>query len=398
MTIEAAGESMSEVDLTQLEPVSLPVDQLCLDPNNPRLVDKAAAGERVGDTAIPMDDWQAWCESQLRAIGYEDIVQKIQRWGFLPVDRIVVRPLVGQHEKYVVLEGNRRLAAIREIRKSPPHRMRMSGPAIASLEAPQVLVYQGADEEISWLLQGFRHIESIKGWGTYQQARFLVELRDKRGLKPGALAAQAGLDARKVGKLLRSFAGWHQAQADDEYGTLIGEQDFAVFNEAVFQSKASPLAKWLGWDETTSTFQEREHLRQLLGLLKDKTEETGKPRIERVNPDLRDHFQVLLRPEHAALLGQFLAGDTDLGDAYREAERNEGRDEGQTELTDLPTQQARLAELRLRVETLPWMRIAESDLANSFIEVLDSIAMSAQKQVDLLRSQDGQGVDSTPAS
>ena len=59
---------------------------------------------RVGRTAI-------------RGHGVTELQYSILRNGFLPLDRIVVRPISGSNGKYVVVEGTRRLAALRFLRQ-----------------------------------------------------------------------------------------------------------------------------------------------------------------------------------------------------------------------------------------------------------------------------------------
>src|SRR4051794_29176251 len=103
------------IDLVHLKPAQVDWDALYLDPNNPRLAGMSESVV-VPDEAITDARIQADLASNLREVGISDITDKIKSLGFLQIDRIVVRPIVGQDGAYVVLEGNRRVAALRSIR------------------------------------------------------------------------------------------------------------------------------------------------------------------------------------------------------------------------------------------------------------------------------------------
>lgn len=366
-------------DLTHLTPTRLRWDQIYLDPNNPRLAG-ISDGVRVEDEHIADDDVQETIAGRLREVGYVDIAEKIKKLGFLPIDRIVVRPVRNEVEKYVVLEGNRRIAALRSIRGNPVVSATLPANVRGSLDDIDVLVYDGDDADIAWLIQGVRHIESIKEWGPFQQARFLVDLQQRRGIPIKELAAVAGVSGVRVGRLVRSYYAWTQASQDSDFGGEIDERDFSIFLEAVFHRNDSPLRSWLEWDETTSRFGNDERLRTLLALMKS-TEE-GAPRITRVNPDLRDRFSKLTQPGNEGALNAFLGGERTLDESLGEVEKVHHREE----LLDLGAQRSRLSELMQRVETLPLPKIIGSPESQSFIELLDDIVQIARQQAAFLKA------------
>jgi hypothetical protein len=366
-------------DLTHLAPARLRWDQIYLDPNNPRLAG-ISDGVRVEDEHIADPDVQDTIAARLREVGYSDIAEKIKKLGFLPIDRIVVRPIRGQADRYVVLEGNRRIAALRSIRGNPVVSATLPENVRTSLDEIDVLVYDGDDADIAWLIQGVRHIESIKEWGPFQQARFLVDLQQRRGIPIKELAAVAGVSGVRVGRLVRSYHAWTQASQDSDFGGEIDERDFSIFLEAVFHRNDSPLRTWLEWDEQKSRFGNDERLRTLLALMKS-TEE-GAPRITRVNPDLRDRFSKLTQPGNEGALNAFLGGERTLDESLAEVEKVHHREE----LLDLGAQRSRLSELMQRVETLPLPKIIGSPESPAFIELLDDIAQIARQQAAFLRA------------
>ena len=47
-----------------------------------------------------------------------------------------------------------------------------------------------------------------------------------------------------------------QASKDEDFGDQITEQDFSVFQEAIFHKKESAIWLWLDWDDDTKSFKE----------------------------------------------------------------------------------------------------------------------------------------------
>jgi hypothetical protein len=90
----------------------VPLSKLLLDPNNYRFQDEPdfvfAQQSRFAEDSV-----QARASRRLRDEGLVELKNSILKNGFLPVERIVVTPYEHAEEKYLVLEGNRRVAALR---------------------------------------------------------------------------------------------------------------------------------------------------------------------------------------------------------------------------------------------------------------------------------------------
>src|SRR5208337_2323083 len=101
----------------------------------------------------------------------EELANSIRQNGWLPVDSIFVRKLAHHDSFYVVLEGNRRVAAIRMLMKDPD----ISTSLRKSLETVRVMevLDSGSKAEvqkkITYLL-GVRHHGSLKKWTPFAQA------------------------------------------------------------------------------------------------------------------------------------------------------------------------------------------------------------------------------------
>lgn len=296
-----------------LELRQVPWASVFLNPANPRLADVNDGGA-IDDEGTTDPGVQAQLlQTLMERASADELVTHIKRNGFIPIDRMVVRPLTHDPDNYVVLEGNRRTAAVRSIMGNALTAASLSDDVRATLETLQVLVYTGNDPNASWLIQGFRNMGGTKDWGPYQQAQFLQVLHEEHpDWNLSRRAETAGTTAHKAGKLGRSLAGFNQAREHPVYGDFFTPSRFAIFNEAVF-SGSHTLRNWLGWSETERRFTNEENLTTFLGLLVPNGDEI-EPRIERVNPDLRDYFPRVLTGE-PHVLHQFLVGGLSLAQA-----------------------------------------------------------------------------------
>src|SRR5687768_17588845 len=102
-----------------LEPIDVSIDQLLLDPNNPRFADVGESADQVPEHRVAEDRVQRDALERMKASRFDvaELRDTIKTVGYLPVDRIIVRRWSGSHEdgrdRFVVVEGNRRLAALR---------------------------------------------------------------------------------------------------------------------------------------------------------------------------------------------------------------------------------------------------------------------------------------------
>src|SRR5258708_1809218 len=102
-----------------LEPIELRLDQLLVDPNNPRFAELGGPHDPVPELRIPEPRVQREALDQMKAEKFDvvELRDTIKTVGYLPVDRIVVRAwggnASGAEPKYVVVEGNRRVTALK---------------------------------------------------------------------------------------------------------------------------------------------------------------------------------------------------------------------------------------------------------------------------------------------
>src|SRR5207249_10421336 len=163
-----------------LEPKRIALDDLFLDPNNPRFTtegERRVTEDKVKDAAI-----QEQAFDKISKEGVEDLRNSILRNGFLQTDRIVVRPL--QMGGYLTLEGNRRLAALFMLKQAHEQGDEsVSDAFFDSISTVEVLVYTGSEEEAAWIFQGVRHLSGIRDWPAFKKAKVLYEKMLKGGIE-----------------------------------------------------------------------------------------------------------------------------------------------------------------------------------------------------------------------
>ena len=108
---------------TYLRQIRLKPEDMLLDPNNPRLVHDLSTPERVSDADLLSR--QEFVKKQFSRSGnsevdeftdISDLYDSMIRIGYVEIDRIVVRHIESL-DRYVVIEGNRRVSTIKLIRE-----------------------------------------------------------------------------------------------------------------------------------------------------------------------------------------------------------------------------------------------------------------------------------------
>jgi hypothetical protein len=170
-----------------LNEISVKIDELLLDPNNPRLMDDINRDVKVDDENLDDKDVQEKLLGKFRKTksdnDEENFTEISDLWasmttvGYVPIDRIVVRS-VANSGKYLVVEGNRRVATLKRIlrvlnAKGADEKFEKFRKSYESFNCIQ-LITNGLDEQeiannIAKVL-GLRHHGSLKEWDPLPSA------------------------------------------------------------------------------------------------------------------------------------------------------------------------------------------------------------------------------------
>ncbi len=293
----------------ELTEQTISIDNLYLDPNNPRFWDQQSR-RRIPDTRTVEEPIQRRVEQAIRRHDIEELQFSILRNGFLPLDRIVVRPLESHEGKFVVVEGNRRLAALKLLRERIGESLvaeeNISDEYLDNLldqtkDLP-VLVYNGSHfDDISWIFQGIRHIGGIRQWEPAQRAKLVADQFENGSSTFTETGQKFGLSARAVGRLYRSYKALEQMRTDDEYGKKARNDYFSLFEEAY---RNSDVRKWLDWDEEEYCFKHLENLRLFYAWICHDEEDEPERKRRIHNPKQVKCLGTLVAGAHQALISK----------------------------------------------------------------------------------------------
>ena len=211
-----------------LQAQDIQLDQLFLDPNNPRFA--GSGWQDVPEDRIVLESTQSEVlQRLLDDFEVSKLRANMEINGFLPIDRIVVRQLSG--DAYVVLEGNRRVCAAKELR-----RVAARAPAIPSEISRTVatipcLLYTGEDPHAAWTFQGLRHITGLKDWPAFNKAKLLVTQMENEGLTLTEVGQRFGLTPHGAGQWARGYNAFTQACEESDYTEELDDRAYTYFQE-----------------------------------------------------------------------------------------------------------------------------------------------------------------------
>jgi len=348
------------------------LDNVYLDPNNPRFSD---VKDVLIDESRIMDDLvQTRALERISKYEVKDLVESIKNIGFLKIDRVVVRKIRTSPEKYVVVEGSRRIAACKIIndaykRSEVPEGVEEIIDTIQNLE---VLLYKGEEEDISWIIQGIRHISGVRTWRPFQQAQLLVKLEEEQGVEPQIASETLGIGPIVAARLVRAYYGYRQAEADEDYGYYITPAHFAYFNEVVFRRVA--LREWLKWSDEKRKFENTKNLKKMLSWFINTEEDPEKEMKISQARELRDTV-VRALIEEPDLFKKFVSDENMTADDLQFAL-------GKRTSADEAEWYNRLREFSDDIEDLPTIKIL--DRKDEFLAIFSVIIEKLQKHKEIL--------------
>lgn len=275
-------------------PENVSLDRLLLDPNNYRFFDMdqytRALPNRIHEPSV-----QQRAEELVRLDGKEELralKESIEANGYIPVETLVVKPYEFRDSSFVVVEGNRRVAAMRWLKRDSDGGSPVSEDLIKSFNTLPAIVLKGGEDAtkaLQHILMGLRHVSGIKQWGGYQRAKLVVELVDDFGLSLSEAAKQIGMSAHEASRRYRALKALEQMQNDEEFGTLADPKMYRLFHEAVSVVK---VKDWLGWHDDEYRFSDEDNLVNFYKLLVPHSPEEEEESARAREPKIRTYLDV----------------------------------------------------------------------------------------------------------
>ena len=287
------------------------IEQLSLDRGNPRLVGQV---ERATDEGIVA---RLYSSAEL-----DELLQSISANGYLDIE-----PLVAMHgpddAALIVLEGNRRLAAIRLLREPElAHRIerseniRIPVPAIdESLRGTldRVSVYLVGSRESARAFIGFKHINGPAKWDAYAKARFAADWYEKEGTGLEEIAAAIGDRHDTVKRMVSAIYVLEQARENKLF--KIEDRNTAKFSFSHLYTalSRSQYMDYLGLEAAWARHDPRpdqvpqdklDRLKQVLVWIYGSKADGLEPVVQTQNPDIKRLGEVLANAEGRHVLEQ----------------------------------------------------------------------------------------------
>jgi AAA15 family ATPase/GTPase/cell fate (sporulation/competence/biofilm development) regulator YlbF (YheA/YmcA/DUF963 family) len=230
---------------------NISLKNLYLDTNNYRFIDS----KDYNKTGVTINNYtnkknQSNTERLIRGasnINIKDLIESLKTNGFVDVDQIQVREL--ETGKYLVLEGNRRIATLKFLESE--YRL---GNVIGQLDpkifsAVPVVIYNDNNEQHHRILMGLKHINGNKRWPAINQAQLLQDLRDS------GMSEKDIINSLGITKLTYSRYIYTLQLVNDYKSSIYGDQfETSMFNIFAEITRKPELMSWLSWSEKHGTF------------------------------------------------------------------------------------------------------------------------------------------------
>ena len=202
---------------------------------------------RIADLHLDVENprlpeaWSGKTEDELNTLieaSYDpiSIARSIAEYGYFSSEPMIVMPRDGGG--FTVLEGNRRLVALRGLSddalratfESPEEWAEIAGSGRVPERVP-IVVVDSWDRAAPII--GYRHISGIQQWDPYAKARFIARLIDGHGYSFQDTAQLVGEEVGDVKAAYRNFHIAKQAREKMDIDTSYVEKGFGVFARAM---------------------------------------------------------------------------------------------------------------------------------------------------------------------
>jgi len=287
--------------------IDIPVEQLLLDAENPRLAWRVE-GDSQDDLVRLL-----WTEMSV-----DEVALSIAENSFFrsePLFVIIKNPKEQdpQKRKYIVIEGNRRLAAVRLLRdRELRERVKatdlpeIDAAKIAALDKLPVVIY--TSRESLWATVGFRHINGIKPWDSFSKAKYVAEVYETYHVSLDEIAQKIGDRHSTVKRHYRGYKILEQAEEQTGFDKEDRARRRFFFSHLFTAADQKEFQDFLGIDPESSLKpspvprSRLKELRELMLWLYGKKSAGIEPIVQTQNPDLNTLRKVISNPESLTAL------------------------------------------------------------------------------------------------
>ena len=280
------------------EPTPIAVDRLYLDPENPRLaehgVDHDAPEEQILRTL-----WQQ--------MAVDEIALSISANGYFPYEPLFAEKRDG---KLRVIEGNRRLAAVKVLRDDSLRDLvratdlpRLTSAARVNLDELPVIECTRDD---LWQYLGFKHVNGPQNWESYAKAKYIAWVHNDLGKPLDLIGKTIGDRHSTVVRLYNGVQTLTQAEKSGVFDREDRAKNHFSFSHLYTGLGYEGIQKFLGVRESDLAKKDpvpKAHVKELgelcVWLFGRKSTQT-QPVVQSQNPDLRNLDEAIKSPRGLA--------------------------------------------------------------------------------------------------
>ena len=303
-----AAASSKTIDYADIRGVErdIPVDRLRLDKNNPRLSSYAAGSQ--GEILRVLVDEE----------GVDELLLSIAANGFYQAERLLVVPAktttTGVEPDYIVVEGNRRLAAVLILRDpSVAKELGISDvPRIGPAQREQLSLLPVSifkERRRLWPYLGFRHVNGPREWDAFDKARFVAHVHEDYEIPIEEISRRIGDRFDFVARIYFGYRVVRQAEREgvfDDQDRFSGRRFF--FSHIYTAVDQRPFQDFLGISTSRMDLAEpvaprkKESLGELMLWIYGSASRGIEPVVRTQAPDLNTLREILTDPDALATL------------------------------------------------------------------------------------------------
>lgn len=244
------------------------ITKLLLDPNNYRFLDrkkfKRKAANRVHEETVQ----RATLEALEQSYQLDELKHSILTNGYVPMERVIVVRYQVRPGYFVVVEGNRRVAALKSILKEEHEGVAVLNAAQRSSfsKIPCVILTSSGSplKHAERIIMGIRHIAGPKEWGAYQQALLVSELKDDEDLEFKEIGETLGISSVEAARRYRAIGALQQMEQDELFAKKAEPAFYRLFHELVALPEVRAR---FGWSWEKNEFVDIEKAREFFELI-----------------------------------------------------------------------------------------------------------------------------------
>lgn len=241
-------------DIPRTTKLSRNLKNLYLDPNNYRFVDnenhKFVSENNLLDTQV-----QKRTRTFIEGRGQEnirDLLASFKANGYLDVDIIQVREL--GDNRYLVLEGNRRVTALKVLQEAYENGFDIGKLDPAIFRSVPFEIHRKEESEKHLIVMGLKHISGNKKWSIFNQSKLLYDFlkpyeessREEYFNKENELVSSLGITKHRLRSMLRVY-NLIQSYKMSDYSEQFSPDMVGIFEEIM---KKPVIKNWLEWNDS----------------------------------------------------------------------------------------------------------------------------------------------------